>query len=157
MRQVRKAHEPSMLPMLMVPQRVHSAANNTLTVCTCLSRRLKPFSRNAAVRQQRFERRAHHRRPPHDESETSDPRGEKCERIMASKVVNMKVRDTGCDELWSYVGKNRSTYFLRTIRALVMPIRSVRLSGIPNWFSTSPLASATKCNVVFVEGLKHAT
>jgi transposase-like protein/IS1 family transposase len=30
--------------------------------------------------------------------------GEKCERIMAERVRNIKVRDVECDELWSYVG-----------------------------------------------------
>lgn len=30
--------------------------------------------------------------------------GEKCERIMATKVVNVKVRDVELDECWSFVG-----------------------------------------------------
>src|SRR5438034_9329131 len=33
--------------------------------------------------------------------------GEKCERIMATKVVNVKVRDVECDELWAFVGKKQ--------------------------------------------------
>ncbi len=31
--------------------------------------------------------------------------GEKAERIMAQKVVNIKARDIECDEVWSFVGK----------------------------------------------------
>src|SRR5438128_7274516 len=30
--------------------------------------------------------------------------GEKCERVMARKVRNVKVRDVECDELWSFIG-----------------------------------------------------
>jgi IS1 family transposase/transposase-like protein len=30
--------------------------------------------------------------------------GEKCERIMAEKIRNIKVQDVECDELWSWVG-----------------------------------------------------
>ncbi len=34
--------------------------------------------------------------------------GEKCERIMAEKIRNVKVQDVECDELWSFVGcKNK--------------------------------------------------
>jgi len=33
--------------------------------------------------------------------------GEKCERIMAKRIVNVKVRDIECDELWSYIGKKQ--------------------------------------------------
>jgi len=33
--------------------------------------------------------------------------GEKCERIMATRVVNVKVRDVECDELWAFVGKKQ--------------------------------------------------
>src|SRR5437879_8586914 len=31
--------------------------------------------------------------------------GEKCERIMAQKIVNVPVRDVEFDELWNFVGK----------------------------------------------------
>jgi IS1 family transposase/transposase-like protein len=33
--------------------------------------------------------------------------GGKCERIMAREVVNVKVRDVECDELWSFIGKKQ--------------------------------------------------
>ena len=31
--------------------------------------------------------------------------GEKCERIMAEKILNVRVRDVECDEVWSFIGK----------------------------------------------------
>jgi transposase-like protein/IS1 family transposase len=31
--------------------------------------------------------------------------GEKCERIMAQKIVNVQVRDVEADEVWSFIGK----------------------------------------------------
>lgn len=33
--------------------------------------------------------------------------GEKCERIMAEKIRNVKVQDVECDELWSFIGKKQ--------------------------------------------------
>src|SRR3984893_3138573 len=33
--------------------------------------------------------------------------GEKCERIMATKVRNVQVRDVEADEVWAYIGKKQ--------------------------------------------------
>ncbi len=33
--------------------------------------------------------------------------GEKCERIMATRIVNVPVRDVEFDELWNFVGKKQ--------------------------------------------------
>lgn len=33
--------------------------------------------------------------------------GEKCERVMATKVRNIQVRDVEADELWAYIGKKQ--------------------------------------------------
>ena len=33
--------------------------------------------------------------------------GERCERVMATKVRNIQVRDVECDEVWSYVAKKQ--------------------------------------------------
>ncbi len=33
--------------------------------------------------------------------------GDKCERIMAEKVRNVRVRDVECDELWAFIGKKQ--------------------------------------------------
>lgn len=43
--------------------------------------------------------------------------GEKCERIMATKIVNVPVRDVEFDELWNFVwGRNKSEFVPMTIR-----------------------------------------
>src|SRR5207244_413149 len=31
--------------------------------------------------------------------------GERCERVMAQKIVNVQVRDVEADEVWSFIGK----------------------------------------------------
>lgn len=33
--------------------------------------------------------------------------GEKCEKVMGRLVVNVKVRDVECDELWAFIGKKQ--------------------------------------------------
>lgn len=33
--------------------------------------------------------------------------GERCGRVMAKKIRNVKVRDVECDEVWSYIGKKQ--------------------------------------------------
>lgn len=33
--------------------------------------------------------------------------GEKCENVMGRLVVNVKVRDVECDELWAFIGKKQ--------------------------------------------------
>jgi len=33
--------------------------------------------------------------------------GERCERIMATKIRNVPVRDCECDEVWAYIGKKQ--------------------------------------------------
>jgi IS1 family transposase len=84
--------------------------------------------------------------------------GEKCERIMASKVVNVKVRDVECDELWAFVGKKQ---------------KRVRPDDDPNLgdcytFVAIERHSKLVLNIaagkrdqattdVFIEGLRHAT
>jgi hypothetical protein len=84
--------------------------------------------------------------------------GEKCERIMARKVVNVKVRDIECDELWSFIGKKQ---------------KRLRPGDDPNFgdayvFVGIERHSKLVLNIalgkrdqattdVFIEGLRHAT
>jgi hypothetical protein len=84
--------------------------------------------------------------------------GEKCERIMATKVVNVKVRDVECDELWAFIGKKQ---------------KRVRPEDDPNFgdsytFVAIERHSKLVLNIalgkrdqattdVFIEGLRHAT
>jgi len=84
--------------------------------------------------------------------------GEKCERIMATKVVKVKVRDVECDELWAFIGKKQ---------------KRVRPQDNPNFgdaftFVAIERHSKLVLNIalgkrdqattdVFIEGLRHAT
>jgi IS1 family transposase len=84
--------------------------------------------------------------------------GEKCERIMAKEIVNVKVRDVECDELWSFIGKKE---------------KRVRPEDDPNLgdcyvFVAVERHSKLVLNIamgkrdqattdVFVEGIRHAT
>ncbi|HEY4359988.1 MAG TPA: hypothetical protein VGN17_03420 [Bryobacteraceae bacterium] len=84
--------------------------------------------------------------------------GEKCERIMAKRIVNVQVRDVECDELWSFVGKKQ---------------KRVKPDDDPNFgdaytFVAIERHSKLVLNIamgkrnqqttdVFIEGLRHAT
>jgi transposase-like protein len=84
--------------------------------------------------------------------------GEKCERIMATKIRNVTVRDVECDEVWSYVAKKQ---------------KRVRPDDDPNLgdcycFVAIERHSKLVLNIalgkrdqattdVFIEGLRHAT
>lgn len=84
--------------------------------------------------------------------------GEKAERVMASKIVNVQVRDVECDEVWSFVGKKE---------------KRVRPEDDPNLgdcytFVAIERHSKLVLNIaigkrdqrttdVFVEGVRHAT
>src|SRR5216684_4370810 len=59
--------------------------------------------------------------------------GEKCERIMAQKVRDVKVRDVECDELWSFIGKKEKRVRPRTIKTWVIAMCSAQSSGIASW------------------------
>jgi IS1 family transposase len=86
------------------------------------------------------------------------PAGEKCERIMATKVVNVKVRDVECDELWSFIGKKQKrlrpeddpnkddAYTLVAIERHSKLVLNIAL-GKRDQATTD----------VFIEGLRHAT
>jgi transposase-like protein/IS1 family transposase len=84
--------------------------------------------------------------------------GEKCERIMAEKIVNVPVKDVQCDELWTFIRKKE---------------KRVRPSDDPNFgdcytFVAIERHSKLVLNIamgkrnqattdVFIEGLRHAT
>ena len=84
--------------------------------------------------------------------------GEKCERIMAEKIVNVAVKDVQCDELWAFIQKKE---------------KRVRPSDDPNFgdcytFVAIERHSKLVLNIAmgkrdqrttdsFIEGLRHAT
>jgi hypothetical protein len=60
--------------------------------------------------------------------------GEKCERIMAQRVSNVKVRDIEMDEIWSFIGKRRSECGPMTIRTWATATPSSPYSATRSWF-----------------------
>lgn len=84
--------------------------------------------------------------------------GEKCERIMAEKIVSVKVRDVECDEVWAFIRKKQ---------------KRVRPEDDPNFgdcYTFVAIERHTKLvlNIamgkrdqattdVFIEGVRHAT
>jgi hypothetical protein len=59
--------------------------------------------------------------------------GEKCEKLMGRLVVNVKVRDVECDELWAFVGKKQKRVRPMTIPTLATPTP---------WWQSSAIASS---------------
>jgi transposase-like protein/IS1 family transposase len=84
--------------------------------------------------------------------------GEKCERIMARKVVNVKVRDVECDELWSFIGKKQ-----KRVRPEDDPNKGdayvfVGIERHSKLVLNVALGKRDQATTdVFIEGLRHAT
>ena len=70
--------------------------------------------------------------------------GEKCERIMATKIRNVQVRDVECDDFGPTSEKNKSGSGPRTINSSATATFSLQLNATPSWFLTSPWAAATR-------------
>src|SRR5712672_555721 len=70
--------------------------------------------------------------------------GEKCERIMARKIVNVQVRDVEADEVWSFIGKKEKRVRPEDDQNLGDCYTFVATNGIPSLCSISRWASATK-------------
>jgi IS1 family transposase len=80
--------------------------------------------------------------------------GEKCERIMATKVVNVKVRDVKCDELWAFIGKKQKEDDPNLGDAYTFVAIERHSKLVPN-IALGKRDQAT--TDVFIEGLRHAT
>jgi transposase-like protein/IS1 family transposase len=84
--------------------------------------------------------------------------GEKCERIMARKVVNVKVRDVECDELWSFIGKKQ-----KRVRPEDDPNKGdahvfVGIERHSKLVLNIALGKRDQATTdIFIEGLRHAT
>ena len=84
--------------------------------------------------------------------------GEKCERIMANKIRNVKVTDIECDELWAFIGKKQ-----KRVRPQDDPnlgdaytfVAIERHSKLVLNFALGKRDQAT--TDIFIEGLRHAT
>jgi transposase-like protein/IS1 family transposase len=84
--------------------------------------------------------------------------GEKCERIMASKIVNVKVRDVECDELWSFIGKKQKRVRAEDDPNLGDAYTFVAIERHSKLVLNIALGKRDQATTdVFIEGLRHAT
>jgi IS1 family transposase len=84
--------------------------------------------------------------------------GEKCERIMATKIVNVKVRDVECDELWAYVGKKQKRVRPDDDPNLGDAYTFVAIERHSKLVLNIALGKRDQATTdVFIEGLRHAT
>jgi IS1 family transposase/transposase-like protein len=84
--------------------------------------------------------------------------GEKCERIMAEKVRNIKVRDVECDELWAFIGKKQKRVRPEDDQNLGDAYTFVAIERNSKLVLNIALGKRDKSTTdVFVEGLRLAT
>jgi IS1 family transposase/transposase-like protein len=84
--------------------------------------------------------------------------GEKCERIMARKIVNVKVRDVECDELWSFIGKKEKRVRPEDDQNLGDCYTFVAIERHSKLVLNIAMGKRDQSTTdVFVEGIRHAT
>jgi IS1 family transposase/transposase-like protein len=84
--------------------------------------------------------------------------GEKCERIMARKIVNVKVRDVECDELWSFLGKKEKRVRPEDDQNLGDCYVFVAVERHSKLVLNIAMGKRDQSTTdVFVEGIRHAT
>jgi transposase-like protein/IS1 family transposase len=84
--------------------------------------------------------------------------GEKCERIMARKIVNVKVRDVECDELWSFIGKKEKRVRPEDDQNLGDCYTFVAIERHSKLVLNIAMGKGDQATTdVFVEGIRHAT
>ena len=84
--------------------------------------------------------------------------GEKCERIMATKIRNVQVRDVECDELWSYIGKKQKRVRPEDDQNLGDCYVFVGIERHTKLVLNIAMGKRDQSTTdVFVEGLRHAT
>jgi IS1 family transposase len=84
--------------------------------------------------------------------------GEKCERIMATKICNVPVRDVECDEVWSYVGKKQRRVRPDDDQNLGDAYCFVAIERHSKLVLNIALGKRDQATTdVFIEGVRHAT
>ena len=84
--------------------------------------------------------------------------GEKCERIMATKIRNVPVRDVECDEVWSYVGKKQRRVRPDDDQNLGDAYCFVAIERHSKLVLNIALGKRDQATTdVFIEGVRHAT
>jgi IS1 family transposase len=84
--------------------------------------------------------------------------GEKCERIMARKIVNVKVRDVELDEVWSFLGKKEKRVRPEDDQNLGDCYVFVGIERHSKLVLNIAMGKRDQATTdVFVEGIRHAT
>jgi len=84
--------------------------------------------------------------------------GEKCERIMATRIVNVEVRDVEMDEVWSFIGKKQKRVKPEDDRNLGDAYTFVAIERHSKLVLNIALGKRDqKTTDAFVEGVRHAT
>ncbi len=84
--------------------------------------------------------------------------GAKCERIMATRIRNVKVRDVECDEVWSFIGKKQKRVKPEDDPNLGDAYTFVAIERHSKLVLNIALGKRDQATTdVFVEGIRHAT
>lgn len=84
--------------------------------------------------------------------------GEKCERIMATKIVNVEVRDVELDEVWSWIGKKQKRVRPQDDQNLGDAYVFVGIERHTKLVLNVTMGKRTQLTTdTFVEGIRHAT
>ena len=84
--------------------------------------------------------------------------GEKCERIMAEKIRNVKVRDVELDEVWAFIGKKQKRLRPEDDQNLGDAYTFVAIERHSKLVLNIAMGKRDQATTdVFIEGLRHAT
>lgn len=84
--------------------------------------------------------------------------GEKCERVMAQKIINVKVRDVECDELWAFIGKKQKRVRPEDDQNLGDAYTFVAIERHSKLVLNIALGKRDRATTdIFIEGLRQAT
>jgi len=84
--------------------------------------------------------------------------GARCERIMATRIVNVKARDVECDELWAFIGKKQKRVRPEDDQNLGDAYTFVAVERHTKLVLNIALGKRDQATTdVFIEGLRHAT
>jgi IS1 family transposase len=84
--------------------------------------------------------------------------GEKCERVMATRICNVEVRDVEADELWSFIGKKQKRVRPEDDQNLGDAYTFVAIERNTKLVLNIALGKRDQATTdIFIEGLRHAT
>jgi IS1 family transposase len=84
--------------------------------------------------------------------------GEKCERLMARKIINVPVKDVQCDEIWGYVAKKEKRVEPEDDPNLGDAYTFVAIERHTKLVLNFALGKRDQATTnIFIEGLRHAT